>query len=219
MLTVMRRGLLWCGVIGAAFFVLTFLVLGAVRGEGYDPMRHPVSSLQLGEHGWTQTANFVITGLLLVAFAVGLRGDGAASGKALPILAGVIGVGLIGAGVFETSPVNDYPPGAPTAMTTAGTLHDVFSMGFFLGLPIACLVMAYRCARARRWGWLVYSVLTAVAFLALFVVTSTGFTTPPDPDIAPISGLLQRVTIVVGLAWIVALAIDTMRRSPVVPQH
>lgn len=216
----MRRGLLWCGVIGVVFFIATFLVLGAVRGEGYDPMRHPVSSLQLGGQGWTQTANFVITGLLLVAFGFGLGLAG--EGKALPILVAVMGIGLTGAGVFETSPVNDYPVGTPSVMTTEGTLHDVFSIGFFLGLPIACFVMAYRCARARRRGRLVYSLVTGVAFLVLFVVTSTGFTDPPNPGITPISGLLQRVTIVVGLAWIAALAIGTLstsRRRTVVPQH
>src|SRR6478672_6436559 len=61
-----------CGAVGGPLFVVAFLVQGAVR-PGYDPMRHPVSSLALGPSGWTQVANFVVTGLLMLVFAVGLR--------------------------------------------------------------------------------------------------------------------------------------------------
>jgi hypothetical protein len=39
----------------------------------YDPLRHPASSLAIGELGWMQAANFIIPGLLLLAFALGLR--------------------------------------------------------------------------------------------------------------------------------------------------
>ena len=61
-----------CGVIGGPLFVAPFLVEGVTRAD-YDPLRHPVSSLAIGDSGWPQTANFVITGLLVLAFAVGLR--------------------------------------------------------------------------------------------------------------------------------------------------
>ena len=67
MVTESRLGriLLWCGVVGPAFFVVSFLVQGAVR-PGYDPLRHPVSSLSLGGGAaWVQPATFLITGLLV----------------------------------------------------------------------------------------------------------------------------------------------------------
>jgi len=51
---------------------LVFLVEGATRTR-YDPLRQPVSSLALGDWGWTQSANFIVAGLLTLAFAVGLR--------------------------------------------------------------------------------------------------------------------------------------------------
>ncbi len=66
------KALLACGAIAGPLFVLVFLVEGATRA-GYDPLRHPVSSLALGDHGWTQIANFVVAGLLTLAFAAGLR--------------------------------------------------------------------------------------------------------------------------------------------------
>jgi hypothetical protein len=61
------KALLSCGVIAGPLFVAAFLVEGAAR-VGYDPLRHPVSSLALGDHGWKQTANFVVAGLLTLAF-------------------------------------------------------------------------------------------------------------------------------------------------------
>lgn len=39
-----------CGIAAGPLFVLSFLVQGATRAD-YDPMRHPVSSLALGDHG------------------------------------------------------------------------------------------------------------------------------------------------------------------------
>ena len=64
--------LLACGAIGSLLFVVAFLVEGATRAN-YDPLRHPVSSLALGDWGWTQTANFIVAGLLTLVFSVGLR--------------------------------------------------------------------------------------------------------------------------------------------------
>ena len=42
--------LLVCGVIGGPLFVTTVLVEGATRADS-DPLRHPVSSLALGDSG------------------------------------------------------------------------------------------------------------------------------------------------------------------------
>ncbi len=65
------RGLPRCGVVAGPLFVTTFLAGGA-RRSGYDPRRHPVSSLALGPGGWVQAANFMVAGSLYLAFAAGL---------------------------------------------------------------------------------------------------------------------------------------------------
>jgi hypothetical protein len=70
--TVKTKTLLACGAIGGPLFVIAFLVEGAIRAD-YNVLRHPVSSLALGEGGWMQIVNFIVTGLLMLAFAVGLR--------------------------------------------------------------------------------------------------------------------------------------------------
>jgi Protein of unknown function (DUF998) len=55
-----------------ALFVALFTAQGWMRA-GYDPASMFVSELSLGPWGWVQIANFVITGLLLIWFASGVR--------------------------------------------------------------------------------------------------------------------------------------------------
>ncbi len=197
-------------------FVVAFLVESATR-PGYSALRHPVSSLALGDHGWTQRANFLLTGVLLLAFAAGtrpgLRTYGA--GRAPSLLLGAVAVGLLGAGVFATDPVGDYPPGTPTPAppTTTGNLHDAFSLLVFLGLPAACCVVGCRFARAGHRGRAAYSVVTAVVFLAGFFLAGAGFS--QQTALAPVGGLLQRLTLLVGLGWIGWLALRLLRDESV----
>ncbi|MDH2424698.1 DUF998 domain-containing protein [Sphaerisporangium sp. TRM90804] len=207
-----ERVLLGGGAVGAAFFVVVFLVTGAVR-EGYDPVRHPVSALALGEFWWTQAVNFVVTGVLFVGFAFGLRTALRRLGGGVwaPLLIGLVGIGLIGAGVFPTDPVSGYPPGTPGTPvgTLDGFLHDLFSLPVFVALPAACCVVAVRFAALGRRGWAVYSVATAVVFLAGFVVAGLGFS--QEPGFVAIGGLTQRLTLVVGWTWIALLALRLLR--------
>ncbi|MGB8388504.1 DUF998 domain-containing protein, partial [Mycobacterium sp.] len=59
-----QRVLLTCGVVAGPLFVVVFLIEGALQPD-YSPMRQPVSSLSIGSMGWTQMANFLVTGLLM----------------------------------------------------------------------------------------------------------------------------------------------------------
>jgi hypothetical membrane protein len=206
-----RRWLL-LGVLGPALFVASFLVQGAFR-PGYDPLRHPVSSLALGGSvGLVQSATFVLTGVLFVGYAAALRRAGC--GWATPILVGVVGLGLIGAGIFAADPINGYPPGSPVPAprTPLGVLHDLCSTPVFLALPVACLVMARRLGRwgARRWR--AYSIITALLYWALFVLAALGFNRAVE-SFVPIGGLWQRLCLIVGFGWLAALAL-WLRRHP-----
>ena len=69
---VKTRTLLACGAIAGPLFTLASILEGATRAH-YQPLRHPVSSLELGDFGWTQRANFLVAGGLTLAFAIGLR--------------------------------------------------------------------------------------------------------------------------------------------------
>jgi Protein of unknown function (DUF998) len=71
--TVTTTVLLACGVIAGPLFTLAWAVEGATRAH-YNPLRHPVSSLELGEFGWTQRVNFIVAGLLALRLPSGCGG-------------------------------------------------------------------------------------------------------------------------------------------------
>ncbi|HCT78213.1 MAG TPA: DUF998 domain-containing protein [Micromonosporaceae bacterium] len=209
------RLLLICGVLAGPLFTVAYLIEGATRAD-YDPLRHPVSSLALGEHGWTQMANFLVSGVLMLAFAFGLRlalrpGKGSIFG---PLLVAIWGIGLLGAGIFVTDPVSGYPPGTPAMPETAtsdGALHDLFSVFAFFSLPVACFVLSRRFFAQRRFGWASYSIASGVAFLGLFFLAGLGFS--QTVGFVDYAGLLQRLCVTVGWAWLSLLGLDALASS------
>lgn len=211
--TTKSKVLLLCGAIAGPLFIILFLIEGATRAD-YNPIRHPVSSLSIGDMGWTQMANFLITGLLFIAFAFGLRRALRSSGSAFwgPLLIGIVGIGLLGAGIFTTDPLNGYPPSTPlvpTVRTQHGMLHDYFSLPVFLGLPIAGFVMSRAFFKRGERGWAIYSILSGLGLFGAFVVAGLGFRqTPGYPEIA---GLFQRISLSIGWIWIALMAVHFLR--------
>lgn len=138
--------LLWCGLAGPVLFVVALLVEGAIR-QDYDSARMFGSLLSIGDQGWQQVTNFVISGLLIVLFAFGLRPvvrNGPAS-RWGPIMIGAVGLGLIGAGVFVTDPALGYPPGGATGpghRPTAVVARGLASPGVAVRIrrTLACLL-------------------------------------------------------------------------------
>src|SRR5215218_9157956 len=65
------RALVGCGIVAGPVFVVVALVQVLLRPR-FDLRRHALSLLSLGDLGWVQIANFVVTGLLTMAFAVGM---------------------------------------------------------------------------------------------------------------------------------------------------
>jgi len=206
--------LLTCGLLAGPLFVVAFLLEGAFR-DGYDPMRHPVSSLALGPTGWTQVLTFLVCGVLTILFAIGLRrslrpGPGALAG---PLLVGVWGIGLIGAGLFATDPVSGYPAGTPAkaaAYSRHGFLHDmVFSLPAFAAMALAMFIFVYAFSRRRSPGRALYSAVSGVAFLVLFFLAGVGF--DQDPALVGTAGLWQRLSVGVGWLWLFLLAVRQKR--------
>jgi hypothetical membrane protein len=209
------RLLLSAGAVGPLLFILAFLIEGATR-PGYSAWHMMVSSLSDGPTGWTQMTSFIVSGALVVCFAVGLKyvlrtGKGATWG---PILLAAYGLGLIGAGFFTTDPLLGYPPGVPTpsAPSVHGALHQLFSLIVFAALIAACFVLARRFAGDPAWrGWSLYSILTGIGVLVFFIITDV-VAASGGPD-SP-AGLLQRITIITGWIWVTLLAIQLLRKDP-----
>lgn len=202
-----------CGAIAGPLFTVAWLIEGAARAN-YNPLRHPISSLAMGAFGWTQAATFMVTGLLMLSFAFGLRRALQARGGSTwgPRLIGAVGIGLLGAGVFVTDPMNGYPPGTPDMLlrySVTGRLHRLFSTPVFVGLPAACFVFRRRFARWGERGWAIYSTATGLAFAVAFVLTTAGFA--QVEGLVDIAGLLQRVTLTVGWVWVTLLAVHLVK--------
>ncbi|GLX00425.1 DUF998 domain-containing protein [Microtetraspora sp. NBRC 16547] len=201
---------LLCGAIGGPLFVVAFLLEGATRAD-YDPLRHPVSSLALGPYGWMQIANFVVVGLLMLLFAVGLRRGLHAVGRRStwgPLLVGTYAIALVGAGIFVTDPVGGYPRGTPaqSVHTWHGMLHNFpFSLLVFAALAGACFVFARRFAGWGDRGWALYSAATGTLVVIGFFLSGQAFS--QAEGLVEIGGLLQRLTIAVGWAWLALLAV------------
>jgi hypothetical membrane protein len=205
------RLLLACGAVGPLLFIVVFLVEGATR-PNYSAWHNFVSSLSAGPGGWMQIANFVVCGVLALLFAVGLRrvlNPGKGSTWA-PILMGIFGLGLIGAGLFSTDPLLGYPPGAPSTVTVHGALHNLFSLFVFASLVADCFVLARRFRGNPAWrGWALYSVVTGILVVVFFIAADVAAT--PSPD-AP-AGLLQRVSIITGWGWMALVALRLMSKK------
>lgn len=206
---------LLCGAIAGPLFMLVLVVQGATR-EDYDPIRHHGSSLELGSSlGWVQQANFIVAGSLMVIFAFGLPGALRARGYRSiwgPLLIGVWGLGLLGAGVFLDDPVSGYPPGTPAMTvppTTHGDLHGKTSLVGFLALTAAYFVFARRFAAWGERRWALYSALSGVLFpigFVLFVAASLQ-----AEGLVDVGGLIQLLTVSVGWAWLTLLAAHFLR--------
>jgi len=159
--------LLLAGAVAGPLFVTVVLAQAYTR-SGFDPARHPLSSLALGDLRWLQIVNFFVCGALIVAGAVGLR-RALRGGRAStwgPRLLGLGGVTLIVAGVFPTDPINGYPVGVPDAVTATGVVHSMApAVGGIAGL-IAYVVFARRFAADRERSWLAWTVAAPIAILA-----------------------------------------------------
>jgi hypothetical protein len=172
----------------------------------------PISLLAAGRDGWAQIANFVLCGMLIVAFAAGLRlaltGRGATWG---PILFGLIGIGFIGAGPFVTDPGEGFPPAgqAEAGPTFHGHLHDLFSAFVFAGFPAAAFVMAsYFAAHGdRRWALgtrLSAWVLAAGSVLVLIAFNQGG-------TLEDVAGVIQRGWVTIAFAWLSCVSVHVVR--------
>jgi hypothetical protein len=173
------KSLLGYGVLAGPFYVLVVLVQAFTR-PGFDLAHGDASLLSNGSLGWMQIANFGLTGLMVIAFAVGLHralGTGVASIWG-PRLLALFGFGMIGAGLFVADPMNGFPAGTPAGhaivLSLHGTLHIACAGIGFLGLVAACFVMARRLSAGGRVQLAVFSRATGVIFLAGFSAVASG---------------------------------------------
>jgi hypothetical protein len=160
------RSLLGWGVVAGIFYLVTGVTLALTR-TGFDVSRHALSQLMLGDFGWAQTVNLILSGLMTLAAAVGagraMRGSRGATATSL--LVGIFGACLVASGVFPPDPMAGFPPGSTsTGASPSGILHLAFGAIGFLSLAAATFVVATR-----------YTNRGAVLSRAAGIVITLGF--------------------------------------------
>ena len=170
------RPLLVSGLGAGVLFPLAVLAQALTR-QGFDLSVQPLSLLRLGGAGWIQVMNFILTGVLLIGFAIGLRRvlDSGPGRRWGPQLLGFYGVVLVAAGVFTVDPMYGFPPGAPeglpATMSWHAILHQITFLLAFLGLMIGLFVFGRRFWHLRARGFAAYCLLTGLVAPTLIVVS------------------------------------------------
>src|SRR5258707_8809047 len=72
--TKLTRAVLACGVVAGPLWIVVVLIQMLIR-PGFDLRYDEASLLSNGDLGWIQITNFVVTDLLVIACAVGMRRD------------------------------------------------------------------------------------------------------------------------------------------------
>jgi hypothetical protein len=175
------KSLLTAGAIAGPLYVVIGLAQAFTR-PGFDITRHALSLLSNGDLGWIQVINFSLSGILVIAGALGIRRAIEGRGKNFgTLLIGVYGLSLIGAGIFKADPAMGFPVGTPedaTTMSTHGMLHFMTGGIGFLALIAACFVFARRFGSLGEKGWAAYSIFTGIVFFASFVGIASGSGNP-----------------------------------------
>ncbi|WKA59281.1 DUF998 domain-containing protein [Planococcus shenhongbingii] len=215
MFYISTKKLLTAGLMAGPLFTLSWLIDGASR-EGYNPLRHPVSSLSIGSNGWIQAATFLIVGILLLGFSLALirilRSQGVSVGG--PRLLALCAIGLIGAGLFVCDPLSGYPSGLHTARSDrsiSGILHDMFSAFLFIGYPIAAFKFYKIFVQKKESAWANYTKFSALAFICFFIVTSMGF--GQVTGFVEYGGLFQRITLTIFWIWVTLISLYFLQRD------
>jgi hypothetical protein len=201
------RALVTAGVVAGPLFVAVGLVQIVTR-EGFDLSRHPLSLLALGDAGWVQITNFVVAGVLMLAFAAGVaRSFGSGPGRVwAPVLFALYGVGLVLGGAFTADPALGFPVGTPDGYPTEWTFHGVvhaFAAPLaFLSLVAVTFVVAHRLRRDGHRAAAVWSRVTGVLCLVLCIPFGPG------------ASVRLFVGVALGFAWITAYAIALLRARP-----
>ncbi|MGW0588439.1 DUF998 domain-containing protein [Streptosporangium sp. NPDC002607] len=198
------RTLLACSVAAAALFTVVSLAQAFTR-EGFDLMRHPLSMLSTGDLGWLQIANFLVSGALTIAGAIGLRRvlHGTPGGTWTPRLILVNGVATAAAGVFVMDPGDGFPAGTPLGQT--GTLsgsalmHMVAGSIAFTALIAACFVLGRHFSRAGRPGFAAASRLSGLVFALGDIWAMSG---------GQAGSLTLAIGAITAMVWVAVVAAD-----------
>jgi hypothetical protein len=193
------RALLACGAVVGPFYLTAGVAQGLLR-PGFSFARHPLSVLANGDAGWVQTVNFALSGLLVMAAAIGVARAVGRGGQATAWTLGAYGAFVAHAAAIPADPVDGFPAGTPlgppTGITTVGLLHFVIGALAFTVVGVSALLAA---RATRRHGDLALSRLSLASGLVMLLGFFGGFALP-----SPVAGIW--ISVVTGWAWLAVLS-------------
>lgn len=162
------RALLTAGIIAGPFYLVFGLALALTR-PGFELTRDALSLLLIGDLGWLQWLNLVLSGLMTIAAAIGLLRAPTWS-RTAATLVGVLGVCVVLSALFPPDATEAFPPGAGGGeFTTSGVLHLVFGGLGFISAGAAAIIAGSWFRRHTLLGpaWSrIAGVVIIVAFVA-----------------------------------------------------
>ena len=163
-------------VFGIALISLTILKYDFLLSLGWHPLQAPTfdwpSGLALGDYGWVMTVTFILSGLMMIIFASGLRLSlplvhTARIGTLLLALAGISLMGL----AFTTDPTL-----TSTIRTWHGILHDASFVVLGLTLMPAMILLGFAFHKDEFWNNLsLYTWITVALALPTFWLKGAAF--------------------------------------------
>lgn len=204
--SVVRQILFVCGILSSVLYVATD-VLGGMRYDGYSFNSRAISELMaIGAPSETFVDPlFIIYGVLVLAFGVGVFREGLGRSSALRItgalLMGYAAIGFTGPTFFEMhqrgadSLASDVPHIVLTGVLSLLTLLAIGCGAFALG------------KRFRT-----YSFATLLAVIAFGALTAPYAARLAAGRPTPGLGILERIDIYAAMLWVAGLAIALLRR-------
>lgn len=202
----------WAGILGPALFVGIFSAEGAIR-SGYDPFSMYISALSLGSRGWIQMTNFIVLGLLLFLFTLGLSKE-FPTGKASRW--GIIVFYVLSALFLISGPFVMDPSETPAnQMTVHGLIHGLAGGIVFLLMPISIFIFLRRFHADARWQsfqqWTL--ILGIIEGLGVIVFTIVSKIPPAQNAYVDFLGLLQRIALIPFMIWLFLFGIVMLRKQ------
>jgi hypothetical membrane protein len=194
-----------CGITAPVLMLFLWAIASLIR-PGYDQLNQYGSELGTGPNAIIMNTNFVVTGLLIIAFGMGLFKNiyGGRWTQIGSILLGIFGAAEVAGGFFPCD------PGCPLAAQSLSQLaHNADAAVAFVAIAFAPFLVSVGLKHDDRWqSYRFYSLATGIIAMGLFLVfsaTSLG-------NLGYV-GLFQRLFLAVPFLWIEVVALRLLRIS------
>ena len=169
------------GIVGPILFGTVIIIMTIIKHKfllslGWDPIHAPTldwpSGLALGPYGWIMTTTFILSGLMMILFASGLRLSLPQSRLTFYSILALSFAGIAMTGLaFTTDPTYRSTPA-----TWHGILHDTFFVLLGLMLMPAMILLGFAFRHDPKWRSLSnYTWLTAFCAVPTFGLKGAAF--------------------------------------------